>query len=755
MKGKTLSFLAAMLLLYSSAMGQKVGVVLSGGGAKGLYHIGVIQALEENEVPIDYIAGTSMGAIIAGLYAAGYSPEEMREIVASGQVEKWVSGRIDRKHRYYFHELNEQPSMLSVRVDVKGKQHGTKVLQMPSHIISSTQIDMALVEKFQPATVASGGDFDKLMVPFRCVAADMNARKAKVFDSGDLGLAIRSSMSIPMVFKPIKLDSMLLYDGGLIDNFPWRMVDKEFSPDILIGSKCTAGSAPVDINSNVVSQALMLMTAKTDYALPAERGILLDRAVDAGMLEFDRGLEIVEQGYTDALERMPEILERVTSRRSVEEVSARRKAFRERTPELVFNSYTADSLTNAQRVYVDQVMRLREKDGSPKELSHEVLNDGLNDLLVDANFECDYPLVTFDVKSRKFGMGMNLKARPSLRFSIGGNISSTAFNQALITAQYETIGRVSQSANIDFYLGAICNMGRIGGRTTFYRKIPIYLDYSYNFGVMNTLHGNFGHLVGVDNTEKMKQKEHFGSISTGFALTRKSVLQFVINGGEAMYRMSGWDDYTRFVFIGNKLEFRRSTLDHRIFPTKGNLLSASGIYIYGQDKYKFLPTVGVTPEKMLRKQWFGARLRWEQYFDLPTVKWFALGYRIDGVYTTHPEFESVATSIMTAPLYAPVPHANMIYMPDFRAARYAAVGVMPTFQIIENLMVRTGFYTMFRDKHHTSSNWHYIADLSVVYHTPLGPVSLALTKYDIRNWKNMYLSFNFGLLIFSPKGLFY
>ena len=84
---KTLSFIVATLLLCTSAMAQKVGVVLSGGGAKGLYHIGVLQALEENEVPIDYIAGTSMGAIIAGLYAAGYSPDEMRELVTSGSVE--------------------------------------------------------------------------------------------------------------------------------------------------------------------------------------------------------------------------------------------------------------------------------------------------------------------------------------------------------------------------------------------------------------------------------------------------------------------------------------------------------------------------------------------------------------------------------------------------------------------------------------------------------------------------------------------
>ena len=753
---KTLSFIVATLLLCTSAMAQKVGVVLSGGGAKGLYHIGVLQALEENEVPIDYIAGTSMGAIIAGLYAAGYSPEEMCELVTSGAVERWASGKIDRKYRHYFREMNEQPSMLSVRVNIGGKKRGEKVVQMPSHFISSSQIDMAIVGLFQPATVASGGDFDQLMVPFRCVAADMNTRKAKVFDKGDLGIAIRSSMSIPMVFKPVELDSMLLYDGGLLDNFPWRSLEEDFAPDFFIGSKCTAGSAPVDINSNVASQALMLMTAKTDYSLPEDRGVMLDRAVDVGMLDFHRGAEVISQGYEDALERIPEILKRVSARRSVVEVDRRREAFRTRMPEVLYDGYTTEGLSKPQQIYVEHVMQLKENSGAVNELSHSELTDRLNDLLVDDKFECNYPMVSYDVLTQKFSIGMNLKARPQLRFTFGGNISSTAFNQALISVQYETIDRVSQSATLDLYLGAICNMGRIGGRTTLYQKIPIFFDYAYNFGVMNTLYGNFGHLAGVDNTERVKTKEHFGSISAGFALTRKSVLQAVLHGGESLYRMVNWQEYTRFTFVGTKLELKRSTLDHRIFPTRGTNLSLSGIYIYGQDKYKHpSPTSLSTIDRMQRKEWFGGKLRWEQYFKLPAVKWFSLGYRLDGVLTTHPEFESIPTTIMSSPLYAPVPHANMIYMPDFRAARFAAVGVMPTFNIVENLMVRAGFYAMFRDRSYTASQWHYIADLSVVYHTPLGPLSLALTKYDLQSWKNTYLSFNFGLLIFSPKALFY
>ena len=148
------SFVGMLLLAALPAAAQKVGVVMSGGGAKGLYHIGVLEALEENGVPIDYVAGTSMGSIIAAMYAAGYSPAEMRAIVNSGVVKEWVSGRIDpNKYMAYYRQVGSNPAFLSLRIDVESPSG--KRLRVPRNLISSTQIDMALTELFAPATVIS------------------------------------------------------------------------------------------------------------------------------------------------------------------------------------------------------------------------------------------------------------------------------------------------------------------------------------------------------------------------------------------------------------------------------------------------------------------------------------------------------------------------------------------------------------------------------------------------------------------------
>ncbi|MBP3483416.1 MAG: patatin-like phospholipase family protein [Alistipes sp.] len=747
---------------------QRIGVVLSGGGAKGLYHIGVLQALEEECIPVDYIAGTSMGAIIAGLYAAGYSPEKMCEIVASGEVKQWVSGRIDDSHRHYFRQMEKMPSAVTLRFDFKKRGQGEKMFIPSNGLISSTTVDMALAGLFQPASTAAGDDFDRLMIPFRCLASDMNARGPVVFKRGDLGLAIRSSMSIPLAFKPVRIDSMLLYDGGMFDNFPWRSLEEDFRPDFYIGSKCTAGNKAVTENSGLVDQTMMLLMSATDYTLPEGRGILINRAVDVGMLDFDKGEAIIRSGYEDTKAAMPQIKAAITARRSVAEVERRRSEFLGRVPELVFDKCEIEGITPAQQAYVTDLMRLGEHAKGKRRkgedngravgnFSFDEYRNGLYDLLVEDDFTTDYPKMTYDPSNKCYTAGITLRTRPQFKLSFGGNISSTAFNQALISARYETVGRFAQSGFVDLYLGAICNTVRVGGRTTFFTRYPVFIDYSYNFGIMNTLHGNFGNLTAVDNTESVKNKENFGSVAVGVALTKKTVLQAVVNGGENIYLMKGWRNPSRFVFVGTQLELRRSTLDTYLFPTHGTQLSLSGIYVYGQDKYKHRGSMtdAVAGDEFKRKQWLGTKVSWEQYFDLPSVKWLSVGYRVDGVLTNHPEFDSAETTVMSSPVYAPIPHSKMIYMPDFRAAKYVAAGIMPTFNIIENLMVRAGFYTMFRDDRHTDSRWRYIADLSVVYHTPIGPVSLALTKYDLSNWNNTYLTFNFGLLIFSPKGLFY
>ena len=334
-------------------IGGRLGLVLSGGGAKGLYHIGVIRALEENSIPIDYVSGTSMGAIIGALYASGYTPQQMEDIVLSGNVEKWVSGQIDDKYRFYYNERPDSPAMLSVYADIKRdtlNNSSSMKLALPHSFVSTAQIDMALLELLGASGAACGGNFDNLMIPFRCIVTDVNAHAPVEMRSGDLAFAVRASMAYPMLFRPVTDEQGRVFvDGGCYDNFPWRVMQADFAPDFYLGAQCLDGNDLTTQESSIEKQVMSLVTMPTDYTLPEGQSLIVHRNVDASVIDFSQGRQIIEAGYEDAMAMMPELKRRFTSRRSMEELAARREAFRERCPELMIGGGDIEGLRLRQK----------------------------------------------------------------------------------------------------------------------------------------------------------------------------------------------------------------------------------------------------------------------------------------------------------------------------------------------------------------------------------------------------------------------
>ena len=765
MPRKLLIFILSLLSV-ALVRAEGVGLVLSGGGAKGLYHIGVLQALEENNVAIDYVAGTSMGSIIAGLYAAGYTPEQMRELAESGAVQQWVSGRIDKKHNRYYREEDTPPSLFTLRFNV-GKDslsynkqlapNGSSepTVELPTDFISSAQIDLALNEIFRPATIGAQENFDNLFVPFFCVAADMNARKEVVFRSGDMGEAIRASMSIPFVFKPLRKDDMLLYDGGVFNNFPWRYMHKFYHPSHIIGVKCTSGNKDVTEDSNVIDQALMFIMSHTDYSLPEKGNIFIDRAVDAGMLDFEKATEIIQQGYDDTMARMDEILQTIPERRERKVVEARRAEFLAKLPPMNLTRPKFEGLTRDQEHYVRAVMLARKRDKDTLKTFSE-FRTGIFDLLAQRDFTMEYPRFEYDSVNRVYQPHLTLRQYPSLRATIGGTLSSTAYNQVRLGLRYEHISRVGVDAGINLYLGPVYNAGKIGGRVFISPSRPVFFDVNYIFSARNTIYGNFGNLSRVDNTIRKRHREQFATVSAGTATTTRSLLQATFNAGQNYYLFEGGDNPTRFSFLSTRLQFRRSTLDNPVSPVSGTRLDVSGIYVNGHDKWIDEFDYGLIRHFSERREWLGAKISWQHYIPFTASRWFSFGYSVEGVYTNHPQFEDLMATFVSLPQYAPITHSQMMYMPDYHSTRYVAAGLMPTFRLWNHLYLRTSFYAMYRRAEMgINDNMQYIADLSVIYRTLIGPVSLSVTKYGLKNGNNLYMSINFGYPLFAPKGTFY
>lgn len=203
----------------------KVGVVMSGGGAKGFAHIRALKAIEDAGIPIDYIAGTSMGSIIGGLYAVGYDPDMMEDLTTHQDWGLIILDKVPRKYMSLDNRLNKRNFFLEFPIK-DGKIH------LKSSVVDGVYVNMLLTRLTLPAYKQR--DFSKLSVPFFCVATDMTTSEPIIWEEGSIARAIRSSMSIPLLFAPVEHGDRLLCDGGLLNNFPVRLM-REKGADIVIG----------------------------------------------------------------------------------------------------------------------------------------------------------------------------------------------------------------------------------------------------------------------------------------------------------------------------------------------------------------------------------------------------------------------------------------------------------------------------------------------------------------------------------------
>ena len=746
----------------------RIGLVLAGGGAKGLYHIGVIKALEENDIPIDYVSGTSMGAIIGALYAAGYTSDEMASIATSGEVEKWVSGKIDDRYRLFYTERQELPSMFSVYADVRSdslNQRSSLNLALPYSFVDTSQIDMALIGIFSAASAAAGGDFNRLMVPLRVVAADINTHQQIIYRQGDLPLAVRASMSYPVVFRPVTDgDGRVVVDGGVYNNFPWQPLDEEFAPDFFIGSQCLDANTPATQDSSLEKQIMALVTTPTDYSVPEGRGIMIKRKVGASLLDFAGGEATIEQGYADAMAAMPHLKEKVRARRSQADVQRRREEFRASFPELNFGELNVDGLSPREEEYALTFMNFSRKARRSREaISFDDVRERYFSLMTTEDFTTHaFPSVKYDSVKQSFSMSLNLDSKPSLRFRVGGNISSTVFNQAFFNVTHFHLARTALTTYADLFLGPVSSVVRAGGRALFLGHRPTYLDYSLQGSWQSNLRGSFGNVTPARNTIDARTIETYAHLGFGVATTRRSVFEAAVNAGYSFYSyIDSYDEpdnpstHDELRFVASRLQFQYSTLDKIEYPTHGARFTASAIGVIGRDRYENEALNAAGLWERAQRQWVGAKIKWEHYPSNWKDWWFSVGYNLEAVYTTHSSFGNPYASILTSPRYAPTPHSRMLYMPEFFANQYAAVGVMPTFRLVTNLYLRAGVYAMLRDSQVYNEYIHYIGDFSFVYHTRIGPVSLSLTKYNFDTKNNLYVMFNFGYPIFAQRGTFY
>jgi len=217
----------------------KVALVLSGGGFRGMAQIGVLKVLERFSIPIDYVVGTSIGAYIGGLYASGYSPDEIENIVLQTNWDNMLSpgSEVNRQDLFLDQKIADDRHLFSMRLK-------TFAFELPKAVSKGIPYQAQLQELFWNAPYTASHSFDSLLIPFRAISTDLITGNSIIHKSGDLPIIVKASSTIPLRYSPVRYDSLLLIDGGVLDNVPVSVAQREFNPDIIITVNSISGLLP-------------------------------------------------------------------------------------------------------------------------------------------------------------------------------------------------------------------------------------------------------------------------------------------------------------------------------------------------------------------------------------------------------------------------------------------------------------------------------------------------------------------------------
>ncbi|MEZ5470308.1 MAG: patatin-like phospholipase family protein [Marinicella sp.] len=270
----------------------KIGLALSGGGARGMAHVGVLRALEEKRIPIDYIAGTSMGCIVGGLYATGMSPDDLEWAIKSVDWDNALTTSSKRQLKNYRQKQEEKDYFADIEIGIskEGAKSGTGLVGDHKVMLELQRLVGSFNEQ----------DFNQFPIPFRAVTTDLNAGEPYVIDHGDLAMAMRASMAVPLVIGPVKHQDRMLVDGGILNNLPVDVV-KQMGADIVIAVNISSPLATVDENSSVLAvtyQSVDVALVQNTKESVKLADILIQpelAGIDSSM--FEKAAEMITDGY--------------------------------------------------------------------------------------------------------------------------------------------------------------------------------------------------------------------------------------------------------------------------------------------------------------------------------------------------------------------------------------------------------------------------------------------------------------------------
>ena len=743
------------------AQSQRVAVVLSGGAAKGGAHIGVLRALEENQIPISFIVGTSIGAIVGAMYASGYSPDEIEALMVSEDFQRWAAGVMDDAYIYYYRK--EDPNASWISTNFNFTQKITTLL--PSHLIKTFEIDFQFMKLLSPANAVARGDFNKLMVPFRCVVADIDTSTHMILRSGDLSAAVRGSMSLPLIFNPVVINKKLVFDGGMYNNFPCDVAKQDFHPDVIIGSRVAQRYQKPD-REDVVAQLLsMLMERQSDTLTYPNSVMIVPNIPSINLLDFSKTAELADSGYLATIRRLPDLRKLIHDSVAADTMKLRRDAFNRRKPELRFDSIYFTGLTKMQEGYVRKILKHGKKAISFDDLKYEYFR------FLDEGFaKSIFPVARFNERSGNYDLYLDILTSNNFGAQFGGNFSLGNNSEAFLEIQYKYLWTKALRFFVNGYFGKVYSSAKIGGRIDFNSKVPWFIDLNYTYNRFNYF-TNASFFFDDKSPNYIIESEYFGDIQSGFPITNTGKFSLGINYAftnnryyqNNVFTRSDTADQTTFNFIAPSVNFELNSLNRKQYANAGVRLMLKFSYINGQEG--MVPGSTAINKNLVSRyhQWYRLQVIYDNYFE--SLGPFKFGFYGEGVLSNQPLFSNYTSSVIYAAAFQPIPESQSYFLPPFRATNYAAAGLKVVLRVYRKIEYRLEGYVfqpyqeILQNPEDLSayfgpkfSDRSFMASTAMVYNSPLGPISLSVNYYD-KTPDLFTINFNFGYIIFNRRAM--
>jgi len=758
-------FFISNFLICETLHAQKVALVLSGGGAKGIAHIGVIKALEENGIPIDYVMGTSMGGVVGGYYAAGYSTEELETILLTDDFQKWISGKLEDNYRYRLYQAEENSSILSLKIDFDEKLNAN----LRTALVNDNSLNFALAQHLGRASAKANCNFDNLFVPFRCLAADVFTQEAIILQDGNLNDAVRATLNVPLFFNPIRVQGKYLFDGGLYNNFPVELARETFGVDIIIGvnvSSKTFSKYPDNDEKHIIDAPLYMFLSKSDSTEIDGRGIYIQPELNEySALDFEPVEEYLQLGYDAAMQKMPEIKAIIERRVPQEKIQEKRKKYQKNLPKWNFGKIYLLGLKQYSQEFTQKMYRSKQDSLTLEEIKNNYFR-----LAELPHFEQLYPNFMWNEAKQSYDLTLHTKADKGLKTEIGGNLSSRSISRLYLGLEYNYVRKWAYTLNANLYSGTFYQSTQASLRINFPTKNPFYIEPRFTYNAWNYLNISELLLNTIDKQAILTQNDTKVSVDIGTAIGRRAKLNLNLGYFRNNDRYSntffvppdGSLDWTRFEGSTHSLTFEKGKLKPKQFPKEGSNLSLQFRHTSGWEWFTPGSTSVFTEEYANYHQWANLRFAYQSFFP---AKKFSFGYRLEAVYSTQEPFRNYLSTLTNASAFNPLLDTPTLFLTNLRSYSYIAGGFITSFNLSEKISLRTEVYTFLNYEPFYTDNSqlafrregefaepNFVGSFGVIYKSILGPISLQFNYYQ--EAKNpVSVLFNIGYLLFNKRPL--